>query len=994
MWLKIEHIFNLLEKRTKICPNSVCQCEKTLKIIENCEQCKNNIKCEAEYLIMCNDCLYEVLEGESDNWSSGNLQIDEFIRKAQRSLYCTQYLERTPYKFYIRYPERIPYNFYPEYPKRIQYNFYTRYPEWIPYNFLTKIKYIGRGKFGAVLSAEWSQGAKKIQNSGNKHYYIRSDPCAVVLKKFKDMNQLSIVELCFQDLYYCCNLYGITQDPSTSEYMFVEPISLCDNCLRKALKNECSKWSSGYILIDEFIRKAQQSLPYKRYPEWIPYDSFTEIKHIKGESGAVISAKWSQGAKKIQIFNNGLYYIRSDPCEVVLKKLKDMNQISMIEIRHRDSFYCCDLYGITQDPSTSEYMLVEPTSLCNNCHQKALESELIDEFIRKIPWSLPYNLYPEWIPYDSFTEIKHIRDEFGTVISAKWSRRAKRIQSSNDDHYYLRSDPCAVVLKKFMKQILLIEKQFQDRSDCGCLYGITQNPKTLEYMFVEATYLCDCKVLIGKFSNWSSGSLPIDKFIRNAQQSLPYDRYPEWIPYDSFIEIKYVNRGELGAVISAKWSKGTKIIYKSDNERYYIRSDPCAVVLKKFINQSSLLLEKQLQDRSDCCCLYGITQNPLTLEYMIVEHTYLCDSCLHRVLVSEFPNWSSGNLQIDEFIRKAQQSLPYSQYPEWIPYKFLSEIKYIDRGEFGAVISAKWSQGAKKIQNSNNEHYYIRSDPCAVILRKFMKQSLLTEKQLQDRSDCCCLYGITQDSSTLEYMLVEPRCLRDSCLHRVLQSEFSNWTSDNSEIDEFIQKAQLSSSYIQFPEWISYDSLTEIKHIGRGGFLLKNFDKLTLENKLSIAQSICVELQNIHAKGWVHGDLHCENILLLNEEDAFISDFGLCRPINETKMLEKKIYGVIPNIAPEILRLQSPYSQTGDIYSLEELTLDEYKSKKNRDKVDGWENLSLSRELINSHHATITYNTMKWKPDIPIHPNAVYKSRMISIISNRLEISDIPYISL
>ncbi|RIB24809.1 kinase-like domain-containing protein, partial [Gigaspora rosea] len=66
----------------------------------------------------------------------------------------------------------------------------------------------------------------------------------------------------------------------------------------------------------------------------------------------------------------------------------------------------------------------------------------------------------------------------------------------------------------------------------------------------------------------------------------------------------------------------------------------------------------------------------------------------------------------------------------------------------------------------------------------------------------------------------------------------------------------------------------------------------------------------------VHGDLHGGNILLLNEEEAFISDFGLCRPINETKMLEKKIYGVIPNIAPEILRFQSPYSQAGDIYSL------------------------------------------------------------------------------
>ncbi|CAG8668487.1 5905_t:CDS:2, partial [Racocetra fulgida] len=538
---------------------------------------------------MCNDCLYEVLERESDYWSSGNLQIDEFIRKAQRLLY--QIAE------FIRKAQRSLY--YNRYPERISYNFYIRYPEWIPYNSLTKVN-IGRGEFGAVLSAEWSQGAKKLQISNNKHYYIRSGPCAVVLKKLKDMKQLSIIEVRFQDLLYCCNIYGITQDPSTSEYMLVEPTSLCDNCHRKVLIGEFSNWSSGCLLIDEFIRKAQQSLPYDQYPEWIPYDSFTEIKpiflkklkdanqlsmieiryqdllyccniygitqnpstseYILVEPSSLCDnclhetlkcefSKWPSGCLPIDEFirkaQQSLSYDRypewipydsfTEIKPIFLKKLKDMNQLSMIEIRHQDSFYCCDLYGITQDPSTSEYMLVEPTSLCDNCLHKALESELIDEFIRKAQLKLRYNRYPEWIPYNYFTKIKHIRGEFGAVFSAEWSKRAKKIQRFNND-----------------------------------LYGITQDPSTLEYMLVEPSSLCN-----------------------DSQQSLPYDRYPEWIPYDSFIEIKYINRGELG----------------------------------------------ELQDQSDCC-LYGITQNPSTLEYMFVEPTYLCDSCLHRELVSEFPNWS------------------------------------------------------------------------------------------------------------------------------------------------------------------------------------------------------------------------------------------------------------------------------------------------------------------------------------------------------------------
>ncbi|PKY52039.1 kinase-like protein, partial [Rhizophagus irregularis] len=85
-------------------------------------------------------------------------------------------------------------------------------------------------------------------------------------------------------------------------------------------------------------------------------------------------------------------------------------------------------------------------------------------------------------------------------------------------------------------------------------------------------------------------------------------------------------------------------------------------------------------------------------------------------------------------------------------------------------------------------------------------------------------------------------------------------------------------------------------------------------NKLGIAQTICAELEKIHAKGWVHGDLHSGNILLLNEENAFISDFGMCRPTDAVGAKES-FYGIIPNIAPEIFRGR-PYFQAGDIYSL------------------------------------------------------------------------------
>ncbi|CAG8819068.1 22919_t:CDS:2, partial [Dentiscutata erythropus] len=128
--------------------------------IEGCIQCKNRVKCDIKAPLICSDCLHEVLEKEFANWSSGNLLIDEFIQKAQR------------------------------------------------------------GEFGAVISAKWSQGAKIFDN--NERYYFRSSPCTVVLKKLKVRKHFSLIEIQNQDLHNCCNLYGITQNPSTLEYMLVD----------------------------------------------------------------------------------------------------------------------------------------------------------------------------------------------------------------------------------------------------------------------------------------------------------------------------------------------------------------------------------------------------------------------------------------------------------------------------------------------------------------------------------------------------------------------------------------------------------------------------------------------------------------------------------------------------------------------------------------------------------------------------------------------------
>jgi serine/threonine protein kinase len=77
---------------------------------------------------------------------------------------------------------------------------------------------------------------------------------------------------------------------------------------------------------------------------------------------------------------------------------------------------------------------------------------------------------------------------------------------------------------------------------------------------------------------------------------------------------------------------------------------------------------------------------------------------------------------------------------------------------------------------------------------------------------------------------------------------------------------------------------------------------------------IIAGLNEIHQQGLVHCDLHDGNILVHKDKDdvVYISDLGLCQPVNSLK--NNDVYGVIPFMAPEVLR-GKPHSPASDMYS-------------------------------------------------------------------------------
>ncbi|RIA98062.1 kinase-like domain-containing protein, partial [Glomus cerebriforme] len=77
-------------------------------------------------------------------------------------------------------------------------------------------------------------------------------------------------------------------------------------------------------------------------------------------------------------------------------------------------------------------------------------------------------------------------------------------------------------------------------------------------------------------------------------------------------------------------------------------------------------------------------------------------------------------------------------------------------------------------------------------------------------------------------------------------------------------------------------------------------------------QSIIIGLYLIHNINLIHKDLHLGNILTESKYIANISDFGFCKPADESD--SRKIYGVMSYMAPEILRGKE-YTQKSDVYS-------------------------------------------------------------------------------
>ncbi|RHZ83289.1 hypothetical protein Glove_97g81 [Diversispora epigaea] len=241
-----------------------------------------------------------------------------------------------------------------------------------------------------------------------------------------------------------------------------------------------------------------------------------------------------------------------------------------------------------------------------------------------------------------------------------------------------------------------------------------------------------------------------------------------------------------------------------------------------------------------------------------------CKPCNSTHFKNDFDKWTSGNEKMDKFIQDAQLNADdFIKIIEWIPYDRFRDIKQINKGGYGTIHYAKWIDGYIRVWITENQQWK-RKGQCEVALKKFdgfidLNEDFLNEMAIRLKTSSSSFYGITKDPETHKYMMVL----------------------------EYFEGGSLRN------------------------YLNNNFNNIDWESKLYYLKNLANELLEIHKLGIVHRDFHPGNILKDSYSEMHISDPGLSLSITEKNIAA----GILPYMAPEVLRGEGEYTKAADVYS-------------------------------------------------------------------------------
>ncbi|RIA89748.1 kinase-like domain-containing protein [Glomus cerebriforme] len=250
-----------------------------------------------------------------------------------------------------------------------------------------------------------------------------------------------------------------------------------------------------------------------------------------------------------------------------------------------------------------------------------------------------------------------------------------------------------------------------------------------------------------------------------------------------------------------------------------------------------------------------------------------CETCDILNLKENFPNWTSGNSKIDEFIRHTQLNANKpNDFLEWIDFDQFDLVKNINkRGAFSSMYSAMWLEGPRWKLDEEAE-IWTRSGPLKVILKRL------------------------DNSQNLSQEFIDQLYRYHKCLQHGALANCIGITKDPTSCYMFIMRYYKNGNLYSYLE--------------------ESMGTLCWRDIVDMLWSISTGLNFIHEHDLVHGNLHGGNILVetkMNSIDIKIADTGLYGSVDK-QISSQQIYGVIPFVAPEVFK-ENIITKESDIYS-------------------------------------------------------------------------------
>jgi serine/threonine protein kinase len=205
----------------------------------------------------------------------------------------------------------------------------------------------------------------------------------------------------------------------------------------------------------------------------------------------------------------------------------------------------------------------------------------------------------------------------------------------------------------------------------------------------------------------------------------------------------------------------------------------------------------------------------------------------------------------------------------WIPFEQLKNTEFITNGGFSRIFKAVWNDNKPRLVMENETKSRILIRGSVVVVKYILNPSNIFNEFhahiLCIKSNSVIpLLGVSKDINTNEFVLVM-RLAQKGNLRQYLNDE----------------------------------------------------PNLSWKKKMGLILDITTGLADIHKAGLIHADFHSGNILISAGGKALISDLGLSRLSKSSTSYPEmdELYGVMPYIAPEVIRKKTGYTQEADVYS-------------------------------------------------------------------------------